>query len=149
MKRNKSSSTNLGRQFEYFVPRDGIAKEVIQADICRYLGNDALVRPGTYTDNTGRVTEGYFITAYRNLTTLMVAGLKNDSLRWQKEKARVNKQQQPVTQQQNPLSAPSFTASFYRGGLPRPVSYSGDSASGDRGFDNSTLAPPDSGALED
>lgn len=36
------------RQNEYFVPRDGIDREVITADICRYLGNDALVRPGTY-----------------------------------------------------------------------------------------------------
>lgn len=33
---------------EYFVPRDGIDREVISADICRYLGNDALVRPGHY-----------------------------------------------------------------------------------------------------
>lgn len=36
------------RQNEYFVPRDGIDREVITADVCRYLGNDALVRPGTY-----------------------------------------------------------------------------------------------------
>lgn len=36
------------RQNEYFVPRDGIDREVITADICRYLGNDALVRPGHY-----------------------------------------------------------------------------------------------------
>lgn len=36
------------RQNEYFVPRDGIDREVITADICRYLGNDALVRPGVY-----------------------------------------------------------------------------------------------------
>jgi len=36
------------RQNEYFIPRDGIDREVITADICRYLGNDALVRPGTY-----------------------------------------------------------------------------------------------------
>lgn len=33
---------------EYFVPKDGIDREVITADICRYLGNDALVRPGNY-----------------------------------------------------------------------------------------------------
>jgi hypothetical protein len=39
---------NAGRVNEYFVPRDGIDREVITADICRYLGNDALVRPGTY-----------------------------------------------------------------------------------------------------
>ena len=35
-------------QNKYFVPRDGIDREVISADICRYLGNDALVRPGHY-----------------------------------------------------------------------------------------------------
>lgn len=42
------SSSNAPRQNVYFVPRDGIDREVITADICRYLGNDALVRPGTY-----------------------------------------------------------------------------------------------------
>jgi hypothetical protein len=36
------------RQNEYFVPGDDILSEVIHADICRYLGNDAMVRPGTY-----------------------------------------------------------------------------------------------------
>lgn len=39
---------STSRQNEYFVPRDGIDREVISADICRYLGNDALVRPGQY-----------------------------------------------------------------------------------------------------
>lgn len=43
------SNAPSGRQNEYFVPRDGIDREVITADICRYLGNDALVRPGIYT----------------------------------------------------------------------------------------------------
>ena len=36
------------RTNEYFVPKDGIDREVITADICRYLGNDAIVRPGNY-----------------------------------------------------------------------------------------------------
>lgn len=36
------------RQQEYFVPGDGINHEIIEADITRYLGNDALVRPGDY-----------------------------------------------------------------------------------------------------
>lgn len=40
------------RSHEYFVPRDGIDREVITADICRYLGNDALVRPGSYEVST-------------------------------------------------------------------------------------------------
>lgn len=36
------------RTNEYFVPKDGIDREVISADITRYLGSDALVRPGVY-----------------------------------------------------------------------------------------------------
>jgi hypothetical protein len=43
-----AAGTAATRQNEYFVPRDGIDREVISADICRYLGNDALVRPGHY-----------------------------------------------------------------------------------------------------
>jgi hypothetical protein len=32
----------------YFVPAAGIDREVITTDICRYLGNDALVKPGQH-----------------------------------------------------------------------------------------------------
>ncbi|KAI0130559.1 hypothetical protein BJ170DRAFT_682007 [Xylariales sp. AK1849] len=75
------------RQNEYFVPRDGIDREVITADICRYLGNDALVRPGVYeSPQTAQVVQGYFITAYRNLTTAMIEDLKADSSRWDAER---------------------------------------------------------------
>ena len=73
------------RQNEYFLPGEGISRAVIQADICRYLGNDALVRLGTYqvmrlllirlrrtitelTLQKGR--DGYIIRAYRSLTTV-------------------------------------------------------------------------------
>lgn len=48
-------SNNPPRQNEYFLLRDGIDREVITADICRYLGNDALVRPGTHVDVSRRV----------------------------------------------------------------------------------------------
>ncbi|KAL0937907.1 transcription factor [Colletotrichum truncatum] len=76
-----------GRSNEYFVPRDGIDREVITADICRYLGNDALVRPGHYENpQTGQVVQGYYITAYRNLTTAMIDDLKADSARWEAER---------------------------------------------------------------
>ncbi|PWY90845.1 hypothetical protein BO70DRAFT_284110 [Aspergillus heteromorphus CBS 117.55] len=71
------------RQNEYFIPGDGISREVIQADICRYLGNDALVRPGNHN---GR--QGFFIRAYRNLTTEMIADLKADSSRWEADVLR-------------------------------------------------------------
>ncbi|KAJ8121233.1 hypothetical protein ONZ43_g2266 [Nemania bipapillata] len=68
------------RQNEYFVPRDGIDREVITADICRYLGNDAL------NPENGQIIQGYFINAYRNLTSAMIQDLKADSARWDQER---------------------------------------------------------------
>ncbi|KAI1779335.1 hypothetical protein F4818DRAFT_438113 [Hypoxylon cercidicola] len=90
-RRPAASSTSAlppqNRQNEYFVPRDGIDREVITADICRYLGNDALVRPGTYENpQSGQTIQGYYINAYRNLTTAMIEDLKADSARWDQER---------------------------------------------------------------
>ncbi|OAR02171.1 hypothetical protein LLEC1_03494 [Akanthomyces lecanii] len=87
--RNTSTATPASstRMNEYFVPRDGIDREVISADICRYLGNDALVRPGHYENpQSGQTVQGYYITAYRNLTTAMIEDLKADSARWDSER---------------------------------------------------------------
>jgi hypothetical protein len=67
---------------DYFLPGEDISREVITADICRYLGPDALVRPYRHADvsrsnsfdlamlslKQGRV--GYLITAYRALTSV-------------------------------------------------------------------------------
>ncbi|PFH56455.1 hypothetical protein XA68_16485 [Ophiocordyceps unilateralis] len=108
----QATPATASRQNEYFVPRDGIDREVISADICRYLGNDALVRPGQYdvcycstlpfqdgypgpllrqfsssqNPQTGQTVHGYYITAYRNLTTAMIEDLKADSARWDSER---------------------------------------------------------------
>jgi hypothetical protein len=38
------------RYQEYFLPGEDINREVIQFDICRYLGNDATVRPHQHPD---------------------------------------------------------------------------------------------------
>ncbi|CAG8975818.1 hypothetical protein HYALB_00009398 [Hymenoscyphus albidus] len=74
------------RRNEYFLPKEGIDKEVIQADIGRYLGNDASVRIGNYQDPTTRIVrQGYLINAYRNLTTAMIEDLKSDTERWRTE----------------------------------------------------------------
>jgi hypothetical protein len=90
---SRSTAQTSIRTNEYFVPRDGIDREVITADICRYLGNDALVRPGSYEDpQTREVKPGYFITAYRNLTTAMIADLKADSDRWEAERRATSSQ---------------------------------------------------------
>ncbi|KAF9640871.1 hypothetical protein BFW01_g12677 [Lasiodiplodia theobromae] len=69
---------------QWFQPGDGIAREVITADIQRYLGPDALVKPGIGTGEYEGV-EGYWITAYRTLTSQMVQDLKLDSQRWRAE----------------------------------------------------------------
>jgi len=67
---------------DYFLPGEGISREVITADICRYLGSNALVRPYRHKDvsspnsfdparlilKQGRT--GYLITAYRALTSV-------------------------------------------------------------------------------
>ncbi|KAF9895259.1 hypothetical protein FE257_000161 [Aspergillus nanangensis] len=71
------------RQNEYFVPGDGINRDVIQADICRYLGNDALVRPGAHNGHLG-----FYLRAYRNLTHEMITDLKKDSALWEAEVSR-------------------------------------------------------------
>jgi hypothetical protein len=76
----------MSRANQWFVPGDGIAREVITADIQRYLGPDALVRPGVGTgEYQVRITSapshvmnltckqgqsGYWITAYRTLTSV-------------------------------------------------------------------------------
>lgn len=93
---SRSQQQAAARTNEYFVPKDGIDREVITADICRYLGNDALVRPGTYENPQTRVAQqGYFITAYRNLTTAMIADLKADSERWEAERRQTASRGQP------------------------------------------------------
>lgn len=69
---------------QWFQPGEGIAREVITADIQRYLGPDALVRPGEGTGEYEGV-QGYWITAYRTLTSQMVQDLRLDSQRWRAE----------------------------------------------------------------
>jgi len=54
--------------YRWFVAGDGIRRDVIEADIQRYLGPEALVRPGI--DSNGK--SGYWIAAYRTLTTVGV-----------------------------------------------------------------------------
>ncbi|KAH9895363.1 von Willebrand factor type A domain-containing protein [Xylariomycetidae sp. FL2044] len=83
------------RANEYFLPRDGIDRVVITADIQRWLGPDALVRTGTWVNpSTGQEVQGYYIEAYRNLTTAMVEDLKADSARWEQERRRTPQESQ-------------------------------------------------------
>jgi len=68
-------------QKEWFVPGDGIAHEVISADIQQYLGPPATVRLGFGTgEYEGR--SGYWYTANSMMTAGMIENLKLDSQRW-------------------------------------------------------------------
>ncbi|KAK2624857.1 hypothetical protein QTJ16_006050 [Diplocarpon rosae] len=82
--RDRRAAVPSARTNEYFVPKDGIDREVITADICRYLGNDALVRPGNYE--------------------AMIADLKADSDRWEAERRATASRGQPSS---NGISAPN------------------------------------------
>ncbi|KFY52592.1 hypothetical protein V496_08343 [Pseudogymnoascus sp. VKM F-4515 (FW-2607)] len=71
----------------YFVLDAGIDREVITTDISRHLGNDALVKTGQIKDQKGEPMSGYFITAYRVITTDQITEIKADSARWGAERA--------------------------------------------------------------
>lgn len=66
-----------------FLPGEGISREVIQADICRYLGREATCL-ATVRDGV----QGYHIRAYRMLTPSMIEDLIVDTKRWDEEVSR-------------------------------------------------------------
>lgn len=79
----------LIRQNEYFIPGTGIDSDVLAAELPLYLGNDASQRPGAYEDReTGHLIQGYFVTAYRDLTTAMLVDIKADSARREQERVQ-------------------------------------------------------------
>lgn len=67
--RDRRAVAASARTNEYFVPKAGIDREVITADICRYLGNDALVRPGNYEVSRCRRISVVIIVAEANYGT--------------------------------------------------------------------------------
>jgi hypothetical protein len=83
--------------YRWWIPSDGIRRDVIQADIQRYLGQDALVKPGLGTGQDAN-RNGYWIAAYRNLTTAMVADLRSDSANFELLGARGNYQNSQIHQ---------------------------------------------------
>lgn len=104
---------------QWFIPGEGIDRHVISADIQRYLGNDATVRPGLGTgDNEG--IQGYWIKAYRNLTSAMIADLRADSARW--------RQEQRMTGTREPYVGSS---TYHASSAARPHRRDGDSPSVD------------------
>ncbi|KAF3761991.1 hypothetical protein M406DRAFT_74909 [Cryphonectria parasitica EP155] len=72
----------------YLVSQVGIRRDVITRDICRYLGRDAVVHPGTflfYDHETDQHKEAYRIDASQKLTPDIIQKLKNNSTRLEQE----------------------------------------------------------------
>ena len=70
----------------WFLVREGIDMAVISADIQRYLGPDAHVRPALVRPSVHRGDDGYWVTSYCYLTPEMIQELRLDSQRWSVEK---------------------------------------------------------------
>ncbi|KAF4555964.1 Hypothetical protein D9617_2g059300 [Elsinoe fawcettii] len=96
---------------DWFLPEDGIRREVISGEIQSFLGNDATVRPGT-DDSTGRKVKGYWIRAYRNLTTNMISDLQRKSAKWDQESKRSGKRGS-ATPEVGPQNNPDHDAVNY------------------------------------
>lgn len=84
----RSSAPHLPmRQYSsttHFILGEGIAQDVITADLHIYLGPDAEVYPGWNARGHGG-QPGYWITASRNLPSSMLEDLKMDTLQWGEE----------------------------------------------------------------
>ncbi|KIW00747.1 uncharacterized protein PV09_07730 [Verruconis gallopava] len=77
------TATTSGPNYKWWIPAAGIRRDVIQADIQRYLGDDALVRPGEgREENEGQ--PGYWIAASRPPTEDMIRDLKADSANYER-----------------------------------------------------------------
>lgn len=76
---------------EYWCPGDGIEREVLQHEICKFLGQDATCRPGQ--DSRGR--PGFWVRAYRPFTTAMEQTLREESERWLRVQERRRRHGEP------------------------------------------------------
>ncbi|KAF2151275.1 hypothetical protein K461DRAFT_280068 [Myriangium duriaei CBS 260.36] len=74
----------------WFVPGDGIRREIITRDICFHLGADATVKPGEGEYN-GKKTSGFIVKAYRNLTSEMIRDLQKKSERLDRHERHAKK----------------------------------------------------------
>ncbi|KAI9726946.1 MAG: hypothetical protein M1828_000294 [Chrysothrix sp. TS-e1954] len=109
-----------GRRNQYFVPGEGIRREVMSADICKYLDNDATVKPGTYQ---GR--EGYMLYAYRNLTSAMLEDIRRDSAGWHHEQQQSSSRRTTTRRDLNPVQEYEKSKTYHHrhneAGTPSPV----------------------------
>ncbi|KAL8901724.1 MAG: hypothetical protein Q9192_000411 [Flavoplaca navasiana] len=70
---------------EFFVDGEGIHREVMQRELCKFLGPDALSRPGNYNGQ-----KGYIVTAVRPFTSKMIESLQSLSKDYERERREMN-----------------------------------------------------------
>ncbi|KAL8804254.1 MAG: hypothetical protein Q9200_005903 [Gallowayella weberi] len=70
---------------EFFVDGEGIHREVMQRELCKFLGPDALSRPGSYNGQ-----KGFIVTAVRPFTSKMIETLQSLSQDYEREKREMN-----------------------------------------------------------
>lgn len=90
----------------YWIDGEGIDHQVIQLDIQRYLGNDAVIKKGM---KDGR--DGYWYNGYRALTSKMEASIRENSYDWYQERTDYYQQ----TRQDGPAYHISETLRHSRG----------------------------------
>ncbi|KAI4258420.1 MAG: hypothetical protein L6R42_005114, partial [Xanthoria sp. 1 TBL-2021] len=81
---NAKSPTSRASLKEFFVNGDGIHREVMQRELCNFLGPDALARPGVYEGQ-----KGYIVRAVRPFTTEMLDSLLSLSQDYEREEREV------------------------------------------------------------
>jgi hypothetical protein len=106
--------------YRWWVPGEGIRRDVIQADVQRYLGPDALVKPGV--DQYGR--PGYWVAAVRTFTPSMLDDLRSDSANFERLGSRGTYQDSTIHQSRHywgPTSTGGASAASSSGSAPAPV----------------------------
>ncbi|KAI4258783.1 MAG: hypothetical protein LQ352_001092 [Teloschistes flavicans] len=83
--RDFPTSTRGAPLNEFFVDGEGIHREVMQRELCKYLGPDALSKPGTYNGQ-----KGFIVTAVRPFTSSMIDDMKSLSQDYEREKREMN-----------------------------------------------------------
>ncbi|KAF2418490.1 hypothetical protein EJ08DRAFT_703077 [Tothia fuscella] len=83
--------------YRWWISATGVRRDVIQADIQRYLGPEALVKPGSNEQGEA----GYWIAAYRTLTASMIQDLKSDSANFERISGRTSYQNSQIHESRN------------------------------------------------
>jgi hypothetical protein len=78
----------MAQQYQWFVPAESIAREVIIANLKQYLEKDTLVYTGLGSYGRARGKPGYWTVSYDTFTSTTVQDLQEDTRLWEQEQNR-------------------------------------------------------------